>query len=137
MSSEREAEKAPPGLRGFLLHVLPALAYVALIFYGGSIGTPEVPRVSALPVDKILHFLAFGGMQVLALRAVRWERPVLALSRQIAVAAVISIAAGGLLEIYQAFLPHRTAELFDFVADSLGVALSSLLLAVAFGRRSA
>jgi VanZ family protein len=44
-----------------------------------------------------------------------------------------STALGALLELWQAFLPYRSAELLDWVADALGAALAALLL-VAFWR---
>jgi len=136
MSSEADPGPRASRLRGFMLHVLPAVGYAAGIFYGGSVRPPRLPRIAELAADKLLHCLVFAGMQILVLRAVRWEWPALGLGRQIGAAAAISALAGALLEVYQAFLPNRSAELLDFVADVAGILLASVVLVFAMRDRS-
>ena len=114
----------------FWAQVAPAALYVALLFVGGSIPTPELPQGAVMPSDKLMHLLAFGGMQILMFRAVRWSRLCAAPTAQNLLAAALSCAAGALLEFWQAALPHRSAEFADWLADSLGVLLGALLLAV-------
>jgi hypothetical protein len=111
-------------------HTGPVFAYVALIFVFGSMRLhgPEGPQ---MPSDKVMHLVAFGGMQLFMFRAVRWRWTQLGLSAQLLRAAALCAAAGALLEFYQAFLPHRSAELADWLADMLGVALASGLLVLA------
>jgi VanZ family protein len=129
----------PPGARtpraGFFLHVMPAILYVGAIFYGGSVAPADVPDVPALPMDKLLHFIAFAVMQITVLRAVRFELPGLKFSQQLLVALVLSSTVGGALELYQLLFPERSAELLDFVADVAGALAAAGVLWVLYGQR--
>jgi hypothetical protein len=116
--SETDEEQRPRG--GFWLHVAPAALYVIAVFYGGSIGMAAVHGVEILSADKLLHALAFGAMHLLVLRAVRYELPDWSLGRQNLLAVALTNALGGLLELHQMALPHRSAEFLDWVADTLG-----------------
>jgi VanZ family protein len=110
------------------IDVVPAVLYVAALFYGGSIPL-AAPRVDlGLPFDKVMHTVAFGGLHVMLVRAARSLLPSLTFTRQNVAAAVSASGLGALLELYQATLPHRSAELLDWVADSLGVLLAAVLV---------
>jgi VanZ family protein len=119
-------------VRRFAVDVLPALLYLAAIFYGGSIPLRAPPIDIGLSFDKLLHLLVFGGLQVLLVRALRPGRLSFASKNWFAVAAASGI--GLLLELYQATLPHRSAELMDWVADTLGALLAAALV-VLWGRK--
>lgn len=94
------------------------------IFVGGSLKLPPAPiEPPAIGWDKIAHVLIFFLTQRLAERALRDETE--GATREVAVrAAIASIFVGGLLEIYQAALPHRSADIWDFVADAIGAVLA-------------
>ncbi len=94
--------------------------YLAAIFFLSSLssvaGTPSLPGS-----DKLLHALAYGLLAVLWCRALAaWPlqgRP----SAAIAAAAVILASLYGISdEIHQAFVPARTAALWDWIADMIG-----------------
>jgi len=128
------SERLQPIVRtGFFLHVMPAILYVVAIFYAGSVGNPPVPRVFA-SADKLLHALAFLGMQCAIWRAVRWQWPSAGLIRQLTIALILTCLFGALLEVWQAALPHRTAELADWFADALGGVFGAGLLWLVYGR---
>lgn len=112
----------------FLVEVFPAAVYVALIFYGGSIRLAAPPIDVGLPFDKVLHLFAFGGMQLLFVRAARYGWPRVRFERHNFGAVVAAGSVGLLLELWQATLPHRSAELMDFLADSLGALLMATTL---------
>jgi hypothetical protein len=120
---------------GFFVHVAPAMLYVFAVFYGGSVGMSSVPGVELLSYDKLLHAVAFAGMQLVVLRAVRFELPRLGFMRQNLLALGLTSGVGILLELYQLALPHRSAELLDWVADTLGALSAAALLHVAHRRR--
>jgi len=123
--------------RGLFFNVLPAIVYTVLVFIGGSLPRQPVPDIQFVPADKFLHFVAFGGLQILLLRAVRWERPRSSLNGQLTLATLMASALGALLEFWQAALPHRSADVWDWVADTLGALFVGMLLWVALPRRSA
>ncbi len=114
-----------PGWRWWraLPWLLPAIAYAALIFYLSSQPNP-LPRVSSRLSDKLLHLVEYGAFGAVATwglshlvslpRAARW-------------AALVGSLYGLTDEFHQRFVPHRSAELSDWVADSVGAALGALL----------
>ena len=68
--------------------------------------------------DKAQHVLAFSVMAVLGVLAYRgrWVRVAFGL-----------LLYGLLIEFIQSFLPWRSAEVLDFVADSVGLALGEII----------
>ncbi len=116
-SSPRPAEPRS----GFFLHVMPAALYVVAVFIGGALRHgPPLPPTGPLPQDKVFHFLAFGMMLFIVLRALRFVFEELPLVRQIVIGVAVVSALGALLELVQAALPYRDAEVLDWVADTLG-----------------
>jgi VanZ family protein len=107
-----------------LAWLLPALAWAALIFWVSSQSNP-FPRLTLRVSDKILHAIEYGALGV----AVTWglHRAWLALASAAAWAVVVGSAYGLTDEIHQAFVPHRSAELGDWAADTVGAALGALL----------
>ncbi len=47
---------------------------------------------------------------------------------QVALCAGYATSIGGLLELWQALLPYRSAEWLDFVADAAGAAAASVMV---------
>ena len=118
----------------FATHVLPALAYASLIFYGGLIRLGPFPEVAGFVAsDKLLHALAFGGLSLLLARAVHWLRPRATRARKLILGAASASLLGLLLELCQAFTAYRSADVWDWIADTVGgllaFALACILLA--------
>lgn len=121
------------GLAGGLVQIGPAVLYIAAIFVGGSLSGGET--YVAL-TDKQFHAIAFGILVPLLVRAMRFVRPAFSLPVLVGAAAALSSLLGGLLELWQALLPHRDADVFDWVADTIGAAAAAfalLGLALLFG----
>jgi VanZ family protein len=82
--------------------------------------------------DKVVHFTMYAALGFLAMRAVRrqgasfWWRPFLA------VACCISIW-GALDEWHQQFIPSRSMELGDWIADSIGGIAGATLFTLTAG----
>jgi VanZ family protein len=111
---------------GFLLDVLPALLYCAVLFWAGLIPLKSLPGPDFAFADKVWHAGAFGGLAGLACRALKYfGRAPLRAARDSALAAV---ALGGLLEVFQSYTAYRSADVLDFLADSAGAALAYALL---------
>jgi len=122
-------EPRTPARGSFVANVGPAFAYAALVFWGGTVEIPPPPFAPpALAWDKLGHVIAFALMQLVWWRAIRYELPNLGLRAQCLWAALIAAVLGGVLELYQGALPHRSADLFDLVADVIGAALAAWLV---------
>ena len=126
---EQPAEKRRGGRPSALWYVTPAALYVAYIFVMGTKENAEPPLDIS---DKTAHFAAFGLMVPLLTRALRYFLPAAPRGRLIVAAAALSSLAGALLEFWQAFLPYRSAELLDWVADTVGAVLAGCLVALAW-----
>ena len=126
--------------KGFYWHVLPALLYVVIIFWLGSIHTSLTIPQDLLPRDKFTHLVAFGLLTCLALRALRFELGSAPLNRLVAASVALSSLIGALLELWQSMLSYRSAEFGDWIADTIGAILAGLASLLWFwwrGRRVA
>jgi len=105
-------------------------AWTLAIFVGGSLKLPPAPiQPPTIGWDKFAHALGFFLTQRIAARALRHESDGMGGSevRVALMAALLASLLGGLLEVYQAALPHRSADIFDFIADVVGVAIAVLI----------
>ena len=108
----------------FATHVLPAVGYGGAIFYGGLIKLGPLPEGPVIATDKLLHALAFGGLALLIARAAHWLRPTAPLTKKLVLGGLGSSALGLWLEVCQAFTSYRSADVWDWLADSVGALLS-------------
>ena len=121
--------------RGRRLHLwAPVVIYMALIFVGSSISRP--PDLPSAIGDKGAHALLYFGLGALFVRALAggsW-RPFGARTGLRAVA--YSTVYGVTDEIHQMFVPPRTAEVADLVADAAGAAAAVIVIYAAHAVRS-
>ena len=115
-----------------LYYWMPVLAYCLFIFILSSKPAPE--QVPVFPFsDKVIHFLIYAPLGVLFYRAFG------TLKSRIWVTIILSVSVSALYgasdEIHQAFVPSRTAELSDVLADALGSLFGVILFYVAVGKK--
>ena len=104
----------------------PALLYMAGIFLASSI-----PDIGALPggvSDKSWHGLAYAGLAAVVGYALAGGRPPRLTARRAILAALIATLYGISDEIHQGFVPGRSADAADVLADALGALAGSALL---------
>ena len=104
---------------------VPAAGWAAVLFLGSSRATLGV-QLSGNQ-DKIAHFCAYLVLGLLLTRATAM------LSIPAGVAVLVGWLYGVTDELHQSFVPGRSAELGDWVADALGVVVGVLLF-LAFWR---
>ena len=103
---------------------LPAVGYMALIFFLSSISRPPALPAGA---DKQLHALLYSGLGALVARAdARGTRRIAPVT--IVYATLIGTAYGVSDELHQYFNPPRSVEQLDVAADAIGSALGSAAL---------
>ena len=101
--------------RVILLLLTIVVSYLAL--------TPAPPPSLDFGWDKVNHVLAFGALgfsACLSCPASRRGRVLLLFAL---------LAYGGLIEVLQQFVPGRTGEWGDLLADSIGIACGAVLAA--------
>ncbi len=112
----------------FVFNIAPALAYVAMVFYLGTIPPPPLPDLPQVGSDKVGHLLAFFGLVAPFIRAGRYAWPALSDPTLRVASCLAAAVVGGLLEVYQMAVPGRSAELGDWLADCVGAALAALVI---------
>ena len=112
-------QKDPQGL--FLFYWLPVVLYAILIFIHSSGPSPfQVDLFSW--ADKPAHFFVYSILGILLLRAM--GATFVNTPQRIVIFSSILLAAlyGGTDELHQYFIPSRSADVFDFLADTTGAA---------------
>ena len=95
----------------------PAIGMMSIIFFVSGMSSPPTP--AALP-DVGAHAVAYALLGAAFLRGVadsRWEQVT---ARTSIVAVLLTVAYGLTDEFHQSFVPGRTSEFSDLVADACG-----------------
>ena len=77
--------------------------------------------------DKGVHFVEYLVLGLLCAHACLHTWPDRAAPRTIALGAFLAAAWGLSDELHQAFVPGRSADVYDFVADACGASVGALL----------
>ena len=107
------------GRKKFIYYWLPVLLYCLLIFIQSSYPSPE--NIPSLPyIDKVIHFAVYAILGILFFRAFRTQQ----FKENINMVIMLSILSSSLYgmsdEVHQYFVPHRDADIMDFLADVAG-----------------
>jgi hypothetical protein len=108
-----------------LLAWAPLLVWLALVFVASSIPGRDMPAASFFRFDKLIHAAVYAVLGALAYRG----------SGRVWVALAIALAWGASDELHQSFVPGRSPELLDLVADGVGGAVGALLAHLWTSRR--
>ncbi|MBU0507741.1 VanZ family protein [bacterium] len=79
--------------------------------------------------DKLIHALAFAGGAIVWVRALQTSAR-LNLTLAMAAGSVVVLLVGAAIELLQSYVPTRSSDVRDFVADLLGVLFALLCLAI-------
>jgi VanZ family protein len=106
----------------FLRYWLPLIAYCLILFLqSSSESTVDLPAIEH--ADKVVHAGAYGLLGILFYRAYRSRWPN-ASGWTMANASLLSASFYGLSdEIHQYFVPARSADPWDWLADTIGAML--------------
>jgi VanZ family protein len=94
-------------------------------FFCAGVLVLQVLSLAALPFDpggwdRVWHFIAFSALTLLLWIATDGRRPLLV---------IVAVMALGLIdELRQAASPARSADVFDFLADSVAAAITGAVL---------
>lgn len=119
------------------------LSLVGVAFYAGLIvalssqSTLPLPETN-LPIDKVAHLIEYGGLGTLLFWAHLAEGASVHAAR---ISAVVLASLFGMSdEVHQYFVPGRSSEVLDWVADTSGAFLAAWVwgaISASFARRRA
>jgi len=105
--------------RNFFCYWMPVILYCLLIFNQSSnpvpSGIPSVPHI-----DKLLHAVGYAVLGILFFRAFRKSLETLDVHTIILLSVLSSTLYGLSDELHQYYIPYRTADINDFLADMIG-----------------
>lgn len=115
----------PASVREIALAWLPALVYMAVIFTLSSMPA-LMPYAKYFPLrDKGIHFVEYAVLGFLTTHAAGRTFPTRARGRVVLFGWMTAVLFGVSDELHQAFVPGRSADVFDLAADSLGAAVGA------------
>jgi VanZ family protein len=95
----------------------PVVFYMAAIFYVSSLPQPPLPAGG----DKPWHSIGYFGFALVVVRAVAGGLPRRITRRTAVWAIAIAVSYAASDEIHQMFVPGRSADAADLIADAVGV----------------
>ncbi len=111
----------------FLKYRLPAILWAVLIFIASSIPSRALPRLGLFSWDKLLHIGEFGIFGLLLARAFDSSLSVKKLSTLVTLTVSTGVIWALLDEVHQMFVLGRNANVYDFLADALGVIIAQVI----------
>jgi|WetSurMetagenome_2_1015567.scaffolds.fasta_scaffold279692_2 VanZ family protein len=101
----------------------PALAWALIIFIESSVPSSAIPKYVIFSQDKLIHMAIYALLAVLLYRGIRMRAPT---RWEFAawVTFVVCVVYGASDEFHQYFVPGRSMEVFDWIADAIGAALA-------------
>jgi hypothetical protein len=113
----------------FIRVYLPAILWALIIFAGSSIPAKDFPNLAILAYDKVFHFLLFGLFCYFLHRALQNQNKFSKLAGKAPWVAFFATVVYGIFdELHQVFVPGRSPDPFDLLADSLGALAATLIL---------
>lgn len=119
--------KKTTSYRLLMLLYLAAVCFLCFTDFKNSMGIPS--RLLGIPTDRIVHFCMFFPFAFIATGCLsgRPFKPGKAVLMTCVIFLCGCIVAGG-TEIIQGFLPYRDMDRYDFFADAVALAVSSLIV---------
>ena len=112
---------------------LPLIVYWIVLFVMTSL--PSTMSISVGVSDKIEHFGAYGLLSAFLFLAIKFQSKYSLLSDYPATFTIIIASLYGIIdEFHQLFIPGRSAEFYDWLADFLGSIIAVIILSLFFNK---
>lgn len=109
----------------WIFRCILTVVYASFIYYESSQDTSSVPLPSYS--DKVIHFIVFGLLCLMICWALSPFMTGTKWIYKIIIAIGITSLYGASDELHQFFTPHRSVEIFDWLADTAGAATAGFL----------
>lgn len=105
---------------------LPLAVYWSILFVGTSL--PSDRAITFTVSDKFQHFAAYSILSfMLSLAFLVQDKHRAVKEKYLIMAVLVSSVYGTLDEIHQIFVPGRSADVFDLIADAIGSVTGAML----------
>jgi VanZ family protein len=101
----------------------PAVIWAVVIFGASSVPSDAIPHSIIFSQDKLIHLGVYAILGFLLYRGIR-HRNTLAWTAAGWLTFGIGVVYGASDELHQHFVPGRSMDIFDLIADAIGVALA-------------
>jgi len=116
-------------VKNFLKYQFPAFAWMGIIFILSSIPGNYFPEQPFDLFDKLVHACLFGILTYLIYRGFQYQdKSAFFKNFSIAIAFLICVIYGIIDELHQEYIPGRSPDITDALADILGGGFVSLYL---------
>lgn len=113
------------------------ISYLLLIFIASSIPGEEIPKIGFEFSDKLIHAVVYLILFILFFYSLKYQTKSVKLrNNAIMFAGIFSALYGVTDEIHQKFVPMRSCELSDWIADVTGVVIGFVLVKFVTERKS-
>lgn len=113
--------------RKVLLVYTPLILYWIVLLFATSVPDNAIPTTGVS--DKILHFMAYFVLGVLLNLTLAFQNKYKLLQNKSVIATLILGSMYGIFdEVHQYFIPGRSMELFDLMADFSGLVLATVFV---------
>ncbi|MRG49055.1 hypothetical protein GFS24_28355 [Chitinophaga sp. SYP-B3965] len=111
-------------------YYLPAMGWIVLILFLCTMPGSSIPKISILDklhVDKVVHFILFGGTVILLAYGIFKQKGSLSGLGLLSIVVVVTLY-GLAIEFIQKYLVvNRSFDLMDVLADGTGAAFGALI----------
>ncbi len=106
----------------FIRYFLPVYLWLILIFVASSISSQDsLPPLTLFPhSDKVVHFITYLILGFILRRAFHFSDSEIIRQNGLHIAVICALLWGLSDEIHQAYVPGRSADFADFIADGIG-----------------
>jgi VanZ family protein len=117
-------------------------SWLILFLYAGMIyllsSMPSIGEyIPSFPFfDKVVHAVEFGLFSILLFRAMKVSFARASVAALIGITIIISILYGAVDEYHQLFTPFRNADLFDLLADTIGIVMAQGIIVARIKQQS-
>ena len=117
-------KKIKRGFR-FTYFVLPIFLFAGTIFYISSLSIVSVPSLGIDFEDKLIHMFVYFIFGWLLIRALHFGKHEPISKKMMIVSILIGFLYGFSDELHQYFVPGRSSEFWDWLADAIGILLGT------------
>jgi VanZ family protein len=118
----------------FLRAYWPAVLWGIFILIATLLPGKSIPSVSLFRFDKLIHAFIFGIFAALCFYGLIRYKETLSLKEWIWVGIFTVLWSIG-IEGIQSFIPDRSADIYDVIANTIGVMISQVMFHIYFFRK--